>query len=119
MFALRSFRIFLALLAAGQFSSAAAVVQTSQADTASSQLTRGKGSFIFQKWQGPPLQVHYYVPADVKAETPITFVMHGKYRDAERYLGEWVDLGGKTPLHPGSPRVRQAPLPREQILQLW
>lgn len=71
------------------------MVQTSQADTASSQLTRGKGSFIFQKWQGPPLQVHYYVPADVKAETPITFVMHGKYRDAERYLGEWVDLAEK------------------------
>lgn len=47
--------------------------------------------YTFSDWAGPPIRVWYHTPAQLKADAPIVFVMHGVGRDADRYYAEWRD----------------------------
>jgi poly(3-hydroxybutyrate) depolymerase len=55
-------------------------------------LHAGEGVFDFTAWQGPALRVHYSLPEAADRQTQILFVMHGRSRDADRYLREWRDI---------------------------
>ena len=44
----------------------------------------------FDAWPGPPLRVFAAVPARVRDDTPVLFVMHGVLRDADRYAADWA-----------------------------
>jgi len=61
-------------------------------DTSQQQYHPGGQYYQFDKWAGKPLTVYYYLPEKVKSETPILFVMHGKGRDADRYLRQWIPV---------------------------
>ena len=52
----------------------------------------GAGRFTFTGWDGPALPVYYQLPDRVTPATPVVFVMHGVYRDADRYRDEWAAL---------------------------
>ena len=47
---------------------------------------------IFDGWAGPAFPVWTYRSADTPADAPILFVFHGVQRDADKYIGEWIDL---------------------------
>lgn len=59
---------------------------------------RGVQRFTFTDWGGPALPVWYLRTADTPADAPILFVFHGVRRDADRYLGEWLDVAGREKL---------------------
>jgi poly(3-hydroxybutyrate) depolymerase len=46
---------------------------------------------MFDRWSGPALPVWYFRPEGTPASAPIVFVMHGVRRNADQYLGEWVE----------------------------
>lgn len=70
-----------------------AVAQTNETpQSAAERLLAGDGRFQFDGWAGPAIQVWTHVPAAVEASTPVVIVMHGRGRDADRYLAEWRDL---------------------------
>jgi poly(3-hydroxybutyrate) depolymerase len=50
------------------------------------------GRFVFTGWDGPALPVWYQLPDAVERDTPVVFIMHGVYRDADRYRDQWADL---------------------------
>jgi poly(3-hydroxybutyrate) depolymerase len=52
----------------------------------------GVTRFAFTGWPGAPIPVWTFRPATARADAPILFVMHGVGRDADRYIGEWVDI---------------------------
>lgn len=52
----------------------------------------GVQRFIFDGWAGPAFPVWTYRSADTPADAPILFVFHGVQRDADKYIGEWIDL---------------------------
>lgn len=72
---------------------------------------RGVERFTFDGWAGPALPVWMYRPADTPADAPILFVFHGVRRDADRYLGEWVDLAVREKLVIIVPEFTQAGFP--------
>jgi len=53
---------------------------------------KGVQRFEFTGWAGPKIPVWYLRPASAKADAPLVFVLHGVGRDADRYIGEWVDI---------------------------
>ncbi len=57
---------------------------------------KGVQRFVFSAWPGAPIPVWYLRPKDVAADAPVLFVLHGVGRDADRYIGEWVDLATKA-----------------------
>jgi len=63
-----------------------------EAPTATPVMGAGDGTFTFDGWAGPPLQVWYHRPETVEADTPVLFVMHGVKRDADRYRDQWSAL---------------------------
>jgi poly(3-hydroxybutyrate) depolymerase len=52
----------------------------------------GVRRFAFTAWPGPPIPVWSLRPPSARADAPLLFVMHGVGRDADRYIGEWVDI---------------------------
>ena len=52
----------------------------------------GVKRFTFDGWAGPAFPVWTYRAADTPADAPILFVFHGAQRDADKYIGEWIDL---------------------------
>jgi poly(3-hydroxybutyrate) depolymerase len=56
---------------------------------------RGVQRFIFSGWAGPALPIWYFRPAGVAADAPLLFVFHGVRRDADRYIGEWLDVAAR------------------------
>lgn len=50
----------------------------------------GVQRFLFTDWEGPAIPVWYFRPPSAGADAPFMFVMHGVGRDADRYIGEWV-----------------------------
>lgn len=52
----------------------------------------GVKRFTFDGWAGPAFPVWTYRPVEAPADAPVLFVFHGVQRDADRYIGEWVDL---------------------------
>lgn len=55
----------------------------------------GVKRFTFDGWAGPAFPVWTYRSPDTPADAPILFVFHGVQRDADKYIGEWVDLARK------------------------
>lgn len=66
--------------------------------TAAELAARGVQRFVFADWGGPALPVWYLRTADTPADAPVLFVFHGVRRDADRYLGEWLDVAGREKL---------------------
>lgn len=58
----------------------------------------GVQRFDFKAWDGPDLPVWYIRPKGTGPGGPVLFVFHGVKRDADRYLGEWVELAEKNGL---------------------
>ena len=52
----------------------------------------GEHELVFTDWPGPEIAVHLFVPDELKADTPIVFVMHGWSREAKRYFNDWTAL---------------------------
>lgn len=52
----------------------------------------GKGSFVFDNWEGPPLKVWYYYPESTDSDSTIVLVLHGAGRDGDRYRDQWTDV---------------------------
>lgn len=53
-------------------------------------LAPGTGSFMFSGWPGKPLEIFYYVPRKVDADTRVLMVLHGMGRAAANYRDAWV-----------------------------
>jgi poly(3-hydroxybutyrate) depolymerase len=56
---------------------------------------RGVQRFVFADWAGPALPIWYYRPEGAAADAPLLFVFHGVRRDADRYIGEWLDVAAR------------------------
>lgn len=67
--------------------------------------------FVFTGWDGPALPVYYQLPDQVGRETPVVFIMHGVYRDADRYRDEWVDLARRHGFIAVVPQFSRADFP--------
>lgn len=59
---------------------------------------RGVKRFTFSDWQGPALTVWYLRTPETPADAPVLFVFHGVQRDADRYIGQWIDLAAREKL---------------------
>ncbi|MEZ5937274.1 MAG: hypothetical protein R3C52_03545 [Hyphomonadaceae bacterium] len=94
---------------------------------------QGKSTFVFDGWDGPPINVHTYAPARMTSATPFAFIMHGQGRNADEYRDQWADLAEAHGLAIAAPEFARkefpgsndynlgrrfdaegAPLPREQ-----
>lgn len=53
---------------------------------------RGVKRFRFDGWPGPAFPVWYFRPVGAPRDARVLFVLHGVRRDADRYLGDWLDL---------------------------
>lgn len=58
-------------------------------------LPQGSSQFDFDGWSGPRLPVFVHLPRSGRAEARVVFVMHGVFRDGDRYRDEWRDLADK------------------------
>jgi poly(3-hydroxybutyrate) depolymerase len=74
----------------------AAAPATDILPTPASLARRGVQRFLFDGWAGPSFPVWYIRPAGVAADAPILFVVHGRSRDADRYIADWVDLANEN-----------------------
>lgn len=75
----------------------------------------GKDAFVFAAWQGPPIRVWTYVPANVeRAKAPIAFVMHGARRDPQRYREQWIDQADRGGFIIIAPEFSRDDFPRAQ-----
>ncbi len=69
-----------------------------QADSNEKRLESGAGHFEFSSTPGTaekPVTVWYALPAELKPETRVLFVMHGVLRNGEEYRDAWLDLARK------------------------
>lgn len=62
---------------------------TFSAEAQSPKLTPGSGRFEIQH-DGRTLPVWYFLPEQVRPDSPVLIVMHGVNRDADRYRDEWL-----------------------------
>ena len=51
--------------------------------------------YVFDKWDGPPIDIINYIPPNATPNTPLLFVIPGASRDAQRFHGSWLDLAKK------------------------
>ena len=72
---------------------------------------RGVQRFRFAGWAGPALPGWYIRPAGGAADAPLLFVFHGVRRDADRYLGEWLDVAEREQVIVVVPEFTQAAFP--------
>lgn len=72
---------------------------------------RGVQRFGFSGWAGPALPVWYVRPPGTPADAPVLFVFHGVQRDADRYLGEWLDVAQREHVIVVVPEFTQAGFP--------
>lgn len=72
---------------------------------------RGVQRFTFTDWSGPALPIWYFRAKGTPADAPLLFVFHGVRRDADRYLGEWVDLAARERLVVVVPEFTAAAFP--------
>ena len=71
----------------------------------------GVKRFTFDGWAGPAFPVWTYRPADAPADAPVLFVFHGVQRDADKYIGEWVDLARRKKIVLIVPEYSRAAFP--------
>lgn len=57
---------------------------------------KGVQRFVFSGWPGAPIPVWYLRPKGTPASARVLFVLHGVGRDADRYIGEWVDIATRA-----------------------
>jgi poly(3-hydroxybutyrate) depolymerase len=74
--------------------------------------TAGVQRFMFSGWAGPAIPVWYLRPASAGPDAPVLFVMHGVRRDADRYVGEWVELAAAHGVVVVVPEYSDAAFPR-------
>ena len=48
--------------------------------------------YVFNQWDGPPLDIINYIPPNAGPNTPLLIVIPGASRDAQRFHGSWLDL---------------------------
>lgn len=72
---------------------------------------RGVEVFAFSGWDGPSLPIWYFRPAGTPADAPVLFVFHGVQRDADRYIGQWVELAAKEKIIIVVPEFGRAAFP--------
>ena len=48
--------------------------------------------YVYDDWEGPPLDVITYIPPKASVDTPVLMVIPGASRDAQRFHGSWLDL---------------------------
>lgn len=53
---------------------------------------QGVQRFLFDQWAGPSFPVWYIRPSQAGPTAPVLFVIHGRGRDADRYIDGWIDL---------------------------
>ena len=51
--------------------------------------------YVYDDWEGPPLDVITYIPPKASVDTPVLMVIPGASRDAQRFHGSWLDLAKK------------------------
>ena len=51
--------------------------------------------YVFDKWDGAPIDIINYIPPNATPNTPLLFVIPGASRDAQRFHGSWLDLAKK------------------------
>ena len=51
--------------------------------------------YVFDKWEGAPIDIINYIPPNATPHTPLLFVIPGASRDAQRFHGSWLDLAKK------------------------
>jgi pimeloyl-ACP methyl ester carboxylesterase len=49
----------------------------------------------FDGWDGPPVNVHTYIPESASDTTTILIVIHGWSREAQRYFDDWKTQGAQ------------------------
>jgi poly(3-hydroxybutyrate) depolymerase len=79
---------------------------------AAAELPEGSSDYVFSDWDGTPLRVYTYRPANVAADQPIMIVMHGVERDADRYRDEWIAVAKKTGLIIAAPEFSDKKFPK-------
>ena len=52
-------------------------------------------SFVFDGWEGAPLNIYAVEPEDAAPDAPVIIVMHGVLRNADEYLDNWRKLAGE------------------------
>lgn len=52
--------------------------------------------FSFSHADAPPVEIHRYVPPTLSARTGVTFVLHGKLRNAAEYLEPWLSWAAEA-----------------------
>ena len=64
----------------------------------SQNLKADQGSFVFESWNGPSLNVFFASPRKINANTRLVVVMHGRKRNAEEYRNQWVESANELNL---------------------
>ncbi len=77
----------------------------------------GKGAYQFAT-EAEPLEVHYFKPAGLTAESPVWFVMHGVNRNADEYRDNWIELGTTHRALIVTPRFSKEAFPNYQTGEL-
>lgn len=52
--------------------------------------------YVFEDWEGNPIDVITYIPPDATEKTPLLMVIPGASRDAQRFHASWLDLAKKN-----------------------
>ena len=52
--------------------------------------------YVFDDWQGSPIDVITYIPPNATKNTPLLIVVPGASRDAQRFHASWLDLAKKN-----------------------
>ena len=47
--------------------------------------------YVFDDWQGSPIDVITYIPPNATKHTPLLIVVPGASRDAQRFHASWLD----------------------------
>jgi poly(3-hydroxybutyrate) depolymerase len=55
----------------------------------------GKEQFVFDRWDGPAINVFVTRPPGIGPDRPVVIVMHGMRRNADEYRDQWHDLAVK------------------------
>jgi poly(3-hydroxybutyrate) depolymerase len=70
-----------------------------------------KGLFAFSGWAGPPIQIFYQLPTEVKPDTPVLIAIHGVQRDADVYRDAWARRAVERGFIVAAPEFSRASFP--------
>tara|TARA_Y100000996_G_scaffold345437_1_gene283363 strand:- start:31 stop:909 length:879 start_codon:yes stop_codon:yes gene_type:complete len=51
--------------------------------------------YVFNDWDGPPIDIINYIPPNATQHTPLLVVIPGASRDTQRFHASWLDLAKK------------------------